>query len=264
MRFMILMMTILSLSFKNSIALKLDGFRFSKIQGFRNTLLDMSTHKASSPGRSSKTGFPDRSNSRSNQPIKPGRPSRSFSTKPTELRSSSSLSTAKPISVKSQPAAQSQSKLKSKPSYPYACLPQSPQRRSGSGNGQPLEVVDFRVNKCLGQLSRRAADIAIASGRVMVNGVLAVAGQKVSSGDSVRLDGKLQKWEHHAKAKSTTKIAKHSDEREFIYLKYFKPVGVTCTSDPSDPNNIIRKGRFALFPQRRAALSLALHEPCCS
>ena len=40
------------------------------------------------------------------------------------------------------------------------------------------------------------------------------------------------------------------EERKFIYVKYWKPVGVTCTSDPSDPSNVIAAGGFQLFPQR--------------
>lgn len=44
--------------------------------------------------------------------------------------------------------------------------------------------------------------------------------------------------------------AKVLENREFVYLKYWKPAGVTCTSDTRDPTNIITAGRFDLFPQR--------------
>lgn len=40
------------------------------------------------------------------------------------------------------------------------------------------------------------------------------------------------------------------EERKFVYVKYWKPMGVTCTSDPSDPSNVIAAGGFNLFPQR--------------
>ena len=33
-------------------------------------------------------------------------------------------------------------------------------------------------------------------------------------------------------------------------MKYWKPEGVTCTSDPGDPSNIISMGKFHLIPQR--------------
>lgn len=51
----------------------------------------------------------------------------------------------------------------------------------------------MRINKFLAQatgLSRRAADSAIAAGRVQVNGVLCSLGQDVSAADRVSLDGK--------------------------------------------------------------------------
>jgi 23S rRNA pseudouridine2604 synthase len=35
-----------------------------------------------------------------------------------------------------------------------------------------------------------------------------------------------------------------------MYLKYWKPEGVTCTSDLSDRNNIISFGKFNTLSQR--------------
>jgi len=35
-----------------------------------------------------------------------------------------------------------------------------------------------------------------------------------------------------------------------VYLKYWKPKGVTCTADKTVKNNIIKTGGFDLFPQR--------------
>lgn len=107
---------------------------------------------------------------------------------------------------------------------------------------------DVRLNKCLG-LSRRAADTAIEEGRVTVNGVLSKPGCKVKAGDKVRLDGQLLRWESSARAKQT-EAAIVLEERRFVYLKYWKPVGVTSTSDPKDSSNIISAGGFQLFPQR--------------
>lgn len=106
-----------------------------------------------------------------------------------------------------------------------------------------------RLNKCILGLSRRAADDAIAAGQVNVNNVVATCGTKVHSGDVVRFNGKVQHWQ----AIATAKLQQPSIEREqrkFIYLKYWKPPGVACTSDPSDPSNIIDSGNFNLLPQR--------------
>jgi hypothetical protein len=38
--------------------------------------------------------------------------------------------------------------------------------------------------------------------------------------------------------------------KNFIYLKYWKPIGVTCTTSPQDPMNVIDQGPFRQFPQR--------------
>lgn len=106
-----------------------------------------------------------------------------------------------------------------------------------------------RINKCLSSLSRRGADDAIAEGRVSVNGKVASAGMRIMVGDKVTLDGKLQKWEAVALAKKEMPQQK-IDQRQFVYLKYWKPRGVTCTNNLNDPTNIITAGRFDLFPQR--------------
>jgi 23S rRNA-/tRNA-specific pseudouridylate synthase len=118
-----------------------------------------------------------------------------------------------------------------------------------TSKGLSKDLGDVRINKCLSDLSRRAADTAIAEGRVTVNGVQAIAGQKVHTGDIVRLDGKIQRWESTAKAKMKSPSLT-MDDQDFIYLKYNKPVGVTCTNEQSDKSNIISKGRFDLLPQR--------------
>lgn len=106
-----------------------------------------------------------------------------------------------------------------------------------------------RLNKCLVGLSRRAADDVIAAGQVSVNNAVATCGTKVNRGDVVRFNGKVQNWQ----AMATAKLEQPPIERErrkFIYLKYWKPPGVACTSDPGDPSNIIDAGKFNLLPQR--------------
>lgn len=106
-----------------------------------------------------------------------------------------------------------------------------------------------RLNKCLPSLSRRGADAAIEAGRVTVNGRVAGFGVRVRPGDRVCLDGRPQRWEGMVQAKAV-QAAATLEERRFVYLKYWKPVGVTSTSDPKDPSNIIAAGGFHLFPQR--------------
>ncbi|MGA1544609.1 MAG: pseudouridine synthase [Saprospiraceae bacterium] len=89
------------------------------------------------------------------------------------------------------------------------------------------------LNKYLSEncsCSRREADKWIEAGRVMLNGVLAKKGNRVVEGDRVLLDG--QNIVHRLKP---------------IYLMFNKPPGITCTTDLSDPDNIID---FIGFPQR--------------
>ena len=106
-----------------------------------------------------------------------------------------------------------------------------------------------RINKCLPSLSRRAADDVINEGRVTINGKIAKCGDRVEPRDVVKLDGKMQRWEILSRAKAL-EPAQKLENRDLIYLKYWKPRGVTCTSDTRDETNIITAGRFDLFPQR--------------
>lgn len=109
------------------------------------------------------------------------------------------------------------------------------------------------------------------------------AGMRVRPGDLVKLDDKKQHWYHlqhsltprqhpsntlqHPSIPSNTlqhppnhrmgritaqgrAPAKRLENRKLVYLKYWKPRGVTSTSDRNIPSNIIAAGRFELFPQR--------------
>lgn len=74
----------------------------------------------------------------------------------------------------------------------------------------------IRINKFLseaGICSRRMADKIIGSGRVCIDGVVAVAGAKVFPGMEVTLDGRCI-----------------SKEEEEIFLAFYKPAGVVCTT----------------------------------
>jgi len=91
----------------------------------------------------------------------------------------------------------------------------------------------MRINKYLsetGACSRREADQWIEAGRVTINGVPAVLGTKVGSGDVVLVDGQP------LRAKPTR-----------IYLALNKPVGIECTTDRDVPGNIVD---FVGHPER--------------
>lgn len=81
-----------------------------------------------------------------------------------------------------------------------------------------------------GICSRREADRLIQDGRVTLNGQPTKTGNRVLPGDVVKIDGKpLQ-------AKPQT-----------LYIAFNKPVGIICTTDPKEPQNIVR---FIGHPER--------------
>ena len=82
-----------------------------------------------------------------------------------------------------------------------------------------------RLNKFIsetGICSRREADRMIEEGQVKVNGRVAEMGLRVTPEDRVMVRGKP------LKAKPAP-----------VYLAYNKPVGITCTTDPEVPENIV-------------------------
>ena len=117
----------------------------------------------------------------------------------------------------------------------------------------------IRLNKVFKKThSRREADRLIEEGRVSVNG------EQVSTKggffvvpfvDEVSLDGKVvEGWEEmnyvaaNDDAKSTNQRnsnKKNSNSKpKFEYIKYWKPRGVICTTDPNIPGNIIEEMRI--------------------
>ena len=81
-----------------------------------------------------------------------------------------------------------------------------------------------------GICSRREAEKLIVAGRVSLNGNPTQLGNRVFSGDVVRIDGRL------LEAKPTT-----------LYLAFNKPVGIVCTTDLKERNNIIK---YINYPER--------------
>jgi len=90
-----------------------------------------------------------------------------------------------------------------------------------------------RLNKAIsetGYCSRRAADKLIEEGKVKVNGELVGLGVKVSSDDTIHVNGQL--------------ITK---EIEDIYMAFNKPIGITCTTELDIKGNIID---YINYPER--------------
>lgn len=87
------------------------------------------------------------------------------------------------------------------------------------------EQEEVRLNKFLsdaGFCSRREGDRLVRQGRVFINDKVALMGQKVTAGDVVRVDNQIV-----------------TREEEQILIAFNKPVGVECTSDLTNPDNII-------------------------
>lgn len=86
-------------------------------------------------------------------------------------------------------------------------------------------VMETRINKFLseaGVCSRRAADRLIEEGRVTIDGVTAQAGSRVLEGSLVCVDNR-----------PVTK------EEETVVIAFNKPVGVVCTAQKKEKNNVI-------------------------
>jgi 23S rRNA pseudouridine2604 synthase len=91
-----------------------------------------------------------------------------------------------------------------------------------------------RLNKFIsdtGYCSRREADKLIEQGLVLLNGVVADLGTKVSSADEIRIDGKLIR----------------ENSKKHIYLAFNKPVGIECTTNLDVYNNIVD---YINYPER--------------
>jgi len=84
---------------------------------------------------------------------------------------------------------------------------------------------EVRINKYLseaGVCSRREADRYIADGKVMIDGVLAQMGSKVTKQNQIKFNGKV--------------ITK---EEKLVLIAFNKPQGIVCTTDDREPDNII-------------------------
>ena len=121
----------------------------------------------------------------------------------------------------------------------------------GDDDDEKRNKEGIRLNKVLKEThSRREADALIEGGRGTVNGkaIGSKGGFKVLPYvDSVELDGEVVTgWEEmngleNRKGKSKPSTTYSSDH--FEYIKYWKPTGVTCTTEKSVRSNIISEIR---------------------
>ncbi len=91
----------------------------------------------------------------------------------------------------------------------------------------------IRINKYLsdaGICSRREADGLIAGGKVTIDGAVAEMGSRVLPGQKVLFEGKTVK----------------KQEKQVI-IAFYKPVGIVCTTDTREPDNVID---FLKYPER--------------
>lgn len=112
-------------------------------------------------------------------------------------------------------------------------MPRTTQKRNKNIIEEHNPNEQIRLNKFLsdaGMCSRREADRLIESGKVTVDGKVAVMGQKVLPTQKIVCKGKNV-----------------SREEEFILIAFHKPVGIECTSDKTNPDNIID---FINYPKR--------------
>jgi 23S rRNA pseudouridine2604 synthase len=99
-----------------------------------------------------------------------------------------------------------------------------------------MEQEHISLNKYIsetGLCSRRDADKLIEAGRVKINETVARKGNRVNPTDKVYLDDEL--------------IIKKVDP---VYIAFHKPVGIVCTTDERDPDNIIEHLHYKerIFP----------------
>jgi 23S rRNA pseudouridine2604 synthase len=91
----------------------------------------------------------------------------------------------------------------------------------------------MRINKFIsekGICSRREADRLIEQKRVTINGKIAQIGSVVTKDDIVKIDNKPLK-----------------PREEFVYIALNKPVGIVCTTDRRERDNIVD---FMSYPKR--------------
>lgn len=93
---------------------------------------------------------------------------------------------------------------------------------------------EVRINKFLSEIgycSRREADRMIAANRVTINDKVPEMGTKIVPGDVVKVDGEVVS----------------APKEKHVYIAFYKPVGVICTTDTKVKDNIVD---YINHPQR--------------
>lgn len=96
-----------------------------------------------------------------------------------------------------------------------------------------MDEAGVRINKYLseaGVCSRREADRKVEAGLVTIDGKVATMGDRVLPGQEVLVDGV------HA-----------SKEEEMVLIAFHKPVGIVCTAEKREKNNVID---YLSYPKR--------------
>ena len=96
-----------------------------------------------------------------------------------------------------------------------------------------MEENGIRINKFLseaGVCSRREADRQVELGNITIDGKVAKTGARVLPGQTVLFQGK-----------------KVSKEEEMILIAFHKPVGIVCTAEKREKNNVID---YINYPKR--------------
>ena len=96
-----------------------------------------------------------------------------------------------------------------------------------------MEENGIRINKFLseaGVCSRREADHQVELGNITIDGKVAETGARVLPGQTVLFQGK-----------------KVSKEEEMILIAFHKPVGIVCTAEKREKNNVID---YINYPKR--------------
>ena len=142
------------------------------------------------------------------------------------------------------------------------------------GGGHQYDGPPIRVSKCFPNLSRRQAEQTVKEGRVQVDGSVVNPGYRLIGGQRLTVDNQNIDWESkaiallHSDEKGQTKHIPKKKKKSsaesnnpFVYYKYHKPVGVTCTMDKHDKRGLvyslppkIRKTHGDIFPVGRLDL----------
>ena len=98
-----------------------------------------------------------------------------------------------------------------------------------------VDTYPMRINKYLaheGVATRRGADDLVARGKVLINGHVAVVGQKINKGDKVEMRGT-------------------NTQKKYLYYAYNKPVGVITHSSQLGEKDIKHSVPLDVFPVGR-------------